>query len=95
MDTYPTHLKEIQIGANSSHLITHTQFPVQLDVARTIHRLRGLTLDYVALDPTGATHHGLTYTTLSRIYTKKNLYLLAPLQNNNFKVDVCAMEEMH
>ncbi len=49
----------------------------------------------MALDPTGATHHGLTYTTLSRIHTKENLYLLAPLQNNNFQVNVCVMEEMH
>jgi hypothetical protein len=76
-------------------LITHTQFLVQLDVARTIHRLQGFTLHYVALDPTRATHHDLTYTTLSRIHTKENLYLLVPLQNNNLKVDVCVMEEMH
>ncbi len=76
-------------------MITHTQFPIQLDVARTIHRLQGLTLDYVALDLTRATHHGLTFKTLFRIHTKENLYLLAPLQNNNFKVNVCVMEEMH
>jgi hypothetical protein len=31
--------KEIQIGVNSSHLMTRMQFPVQLDVTHTIHRL--------------------------------------------------------
>jgi hypothetical protein len=35
--------KEIQIGVNSSHLITHTQFLVQHVVIHTIHRSQDLT----------------------------------------------------
>jgi hypothetical protein len=35
----------------------------------------------------------LTYTILSRIHTKENLYLLNPLQKNNFNVDVMIKEE--
>ena len=56
--------KEIQIGSNFDHIITQTQFPIQLVDARCLH---GLSLDYLAFDPTGIYKHGLTYTALSRI----------------------------
>jgi hypothetical protein len=87
--------KEIQIDANSSHLITHIQFHVVFAIAHTIHKSQGLALHYVAFDLIGATHHDLTYTSLSQISSKKSLYLSTPLENNNFQVDVCVMEEMH
>jgi hypothetical protein len=44
--------KDIQIGSNSSHIITRTQFPIQLDVTHTIHWTQGLILDWLAFNPT-------------------------------------------
>ena len=76
--------KEIKIGSNSNHIIIRTQFPIQLVVDRTIHHVHGLSLDYLAFDPTGVYRHDLLYTALSRI---KNLSLLQPLQMKNLHVD--------
>jgi hypothetical protein len=56
--------KEIQVGANSSHVITHTQYPIQPATIRTIYYSQGLTLNYLAFDLNGVHHHGLTYTSL-------------------------------
>jgi ATP-dependent exoDNAse (exonuclease V) alpha subunit len=64
----------------------NSQYPIQLVAASTIHRSQGLTLDLLTFDPSGIHHHGLTYTTLSRVREKENLYLLAPLVEANFKV---------
>jgi hypothetical protein len=44
--------KETQINANSSHLIACTQFFLQLAIVHKIHKAQGLTLDYLAFDPT-------------------------------------------
>ncbi len=55
--------KDIQIGSNSSHIIARTQFPIQLVATYTVHQTQGLTLDYLAFDPTNVYKHGLTYTT--------------------------------
>jgi hypothetical protein len=77
-----------------SHLITHIQYPIQLAVAHTIHRYQGLTLEFLAFDPSGIHHHGLTYTTLSHVREKENLYLVAPLVDANFKVDKSVSNEM-
>jgi hypothetical protein len=65
--------KEIQIRKNSSHLITSTRYPIELATTRTIHWFQALTLDFLAFDPSGIHHHGLTYTTLS--YVKENKFL--------------------
>jgi hypothetical protein len=86
--------KEIQVGANSSHLIMHTQYPIQLAATCIIHQSQGLTLDFLTFDPSGIHHHELTYTTLSHVRGKKNLYLLTPLVEANFKVDKCISNEM-
>jgi hypothetical protein len=43
--------KDIHIGSNSSHIITRTQFSIQLASAHTIHRTQGLTLDYLTFHP--------------------------------------------
>jgi hypothetical protein len=56
--------KEIQVGVNSSHVITRTQYQRQPIVARTIYRSQSLILDYLTFDPSGVHHHSLTYTTL-------------------------------
>ncbi len=53
---------DIQIGPNSSHVITKTQFPIQLATTCTIHQAQGITFDYLTLDPTNVYKHGLTYT---------------------------------
>jgi hypothetical protein len=55
MDTNRTH---IQRYSNSSHIITRTQFTIQLVTTRTIHRAQGLTLDYLTFDPTNVYKHG-------------------------------------
>jgi hypothetical protein len=62
--------KEIQVRANSSHLIMRIQYPIQSTIAHTTHRFQGLTLDFLAFDPSGIHCHGLTYITLSRVKEK-------------------------
>ncbi len=63
--------KDIQIGSNSFHIITRTQFPIQLVAKHIIHRAQRLTLDYFAFDPTNVYRHGLTYFLVLR---KKNFF---------------------
>jgi hypothetical protein len=46
------------------------QFPIQLVATCTIHQTQGLTLDYLAFDPTNVYKHGLTYTTFFRVKKK-------------------------
>jgi hypothetical protein len=55
--------------------------------------VEGLSMDNLALDPHGVFQHGLTYTTLTRTQTKKNLHLFNPLQQKKFNVDVMVKEE--
>jgi len=62
--------KDIQISSNSFHIITRTQFPIQLAATRTIHQTQGLTLDYLEFGLTNVYKHGLIYTTFSCV--KKN-----------------------
>ncbi len=62
--------KDIQIGSNSSHIITITQFPIQLVGTCTIHQTQGLTPDYLAFDLTNVYRHGLIYTTLFHVKKK-------------------------
>jgi hypothetical protein len=38
--------KEIQVGANLSHLIMRTQYPIQPAATHTIHQSQGLILDF-------------------------------------------------
>ena len=88
-------VKEFYIGKDKSHKsVTRIQFPIQLAVARPIHRSQGLSLDEMAFDPTNVTKHGLTYIALSRIRTKEKLYLLTPLEHKKFHVDECVSQEM-
>ena len=47
----------------------------------------------MAFNPSGVNKHELTYTSLSCVHTKKNLYLLAPLIISNFCVNACVVEE--
>jgi hypothetical protein len=39
--------------------------------------------------------HGLSYIIFSRIQTKEWLYLLTPLQHQNFHIDQCVVEKMN
>jgi len=58
--------KDIQISSNSTHVITRTQFPIQLVVARMVHQAQGLTLDYLPFDPNNVHKHDLNiYKTFS------------------------------
>jgi hypothetical protein len=50
-------------------------------------------MDNLAFDPHGVFQHGLTYTTLTRIQTKENLYLFNPLQQTKLNVDVMVKKE--
>jgi hypothetical protein len=68
--------KDVQISSNSSHIITRTQFPIQLVVACIIHQTQILTFDYLSFDPTKVYKHGLTYTTFSRVKKEEKNYLL-------------------
>lgn len=53
-----------------------------------------MTLDRLAFDPRQVTKHGLIYTTLSKIRSNEQLYLLFPLCSRNFHVDFIVAEEM-
>jgi len=70
--------KEIQVGVNSSHVITCTQYLIQLVAIHTIHCSQGLTLDFLTFDPNGVHHHGFIYTSLSSVKKEEDLFLLAP-----------------
>ncbi len=71
------------------------QFPVQFPVARTIHCFHGLSLNELVFDPTNVKTYGLTYIAFFRIQTKEKMYLLAPLQHENFYVDLRIHIEMN
>ncbi len=70
--------KDIQIGSNSFHIITRTQFPIQLATTCIIHWTQGLTFDYLAFDPTNDYKHGLTSTPFFHVKKKENFHLLQP-----------------
>jgi hypothetical protein len=57
--------------------------------------VQGLTLDYLAFDPTNIYKHGLTYITFSCVEKKENLYLVQPLQMKKFQIDPSVAIEMH
>ncbi len=86
--------KEIQVGVNPNHVITHIHYPIQLVATHTIHRSQGLILDYLAFDTHGVHLHGLAYTILSCVRKKEKLFLFTPLIDANFKVDKCVSNEM-
>jgi len=54
----------------------HIQYPIQLAATCTSHRSQGLTLEFLAFDPSGIHHHKLTYTTLSHVGEKKTCVYL-------------------
>jgi hypothetical protein len=66
--------KEIQVGDNSSQVITCTP-NLQPSIACTIHHYQGLTLDHLAFDSNGVHHHGCIYTTLFHVRKKIYFYL--------------------
>jgi ATP-dependent exoDNAse (exonuclease V) alpha subunit len=59
-----------------------------------IHRSQGLIFDHLTFDSTSMTKHDLTYTALSRVHSRKNLYLFFPLLNKFFQVDHIIRKEM-
>jgi len=71
----------------SRRSIIRTQFSIQLATIKIIHHFRGLSLSMNwFLIPLMLKKHGLTYTTLSYIRTKEKLFLLVPIQHENFYV---------
>jgi hypothetical protein len=88
-------IKDIRIGKSPSHIITRIQFLIQLAIAKTIHQSQGLSLNILAFDPTNVRKHGLSYIALSCIRIKEGLYLLPPLQHQNFRIDQCLIEKMN
>jgi hypothetical protein len=88
-------LSKIKISENQFHIITRIQFLIQLAVARTIHQSQGLLLDKLAFDPTNVRKHGQSYIALSCIRIKEGLYLLPPLQHQNFHIDERVIEKMN
>ncbi len=55
----------------------------------------GLSLNELVFDPTNVKTYGLTYIAFFRIQTKEKMYLLAPLQHENFYVDLRIHIEMN
>jgi hypothetical protein len=60
------------------------QFSIQLTITRTMHCSLGLIFNHSSFDSTNVTKHGLSYTALSRVNSKENLYLLCLLLNKIF-----------
>ncbi len=87
--------KDIQIGWNSPHIITRTQFPIQVVVANIIHRAQGLTFDYLTFDPNNVHKYGLTYIKLFCVKKKEIFYLLQHLQMKNTQIDPNVAMEVH
>jgi len=83
------------LDKSHSFIITRIQFPIQLVVVKTIHRSQELSLDELVFDPTNIKKHGLTYTTLSHIQTKENLFLLTFLQHEIFYANPKAHVKMN
>ncbi len=95
MDTNTTHIQRYSYWFNFFSHCNKTQFPIQLAGARPIHRIQGLTLDYLAFDPTNVYKHGLTYITFFCVKNKEIFYLLQPLQMIFFQIDPSVAMEMH
>jgi hypothetical protein len=60
---------------------------IQLVAEYTIHQTKGLTLDYLAFNPTSVYKHGLTYKYFL-IKNKENLYLFQLLQMIFVQIDL-------
>ncbi len=52
-------------------------------------------MDELAFDPYGIKHHGLVYTTRSRVQNMDSLYLLRPLQKSQFVVSSKVTFKIH
>ncbi len=66
---------------------TYTQFPIRLAWAITIHKSQGQTYSAVRFTPEGVFAHGQTYVALSRCTKLSRMKLLAPISQEDLKVD--------
>jgi ATP-dependent DNA helicase PIF1 len=62
------------VGATA--VITQSQFPLSLAWATTIHKVQGLTLDYMRLDASKCFEAGQLYVAISRVRGLDNLSLI-------------------
>jgi hypothetical protein len=88
-------IKNIKIGKFQSFILRRIKFSIQLATIIIIHHFQGLSLDELVFDPTNIQKHGLTYTTISHIWTKEKLFLLTPLHHEDFYVDPRIHVEMN
>ena len=59
------------------------QFPLKLAYALTVHKAQGMTLDKCVIDfRSHTTHHGCTYTALSRVRLPEHLAVILPLDTH-------------
>lgn len=66
---------------------SYTQFPLRLAWAVTIHKAQGLTLDKAVIDlGAEAFAPGQVYVALSRLRSKKGLYLARPINKTDVKI---------
>ena len=72
-DAYPT--DEDITDATGKTVVTHTQFPMQLAWALTIHKAQGMTMDKIGIDMSNHFADGMTYVAISRIKTRDGLFL--------------------
>ncbi len=63
-------------------------------MAQIVHHLQGLIIDCLTFDSSGRTKYDLTYTTLSRVHSKENLYLLFPTLYTFSKLDHLVQKKM-
>ncbi len=86
MDTNRIHIKIYPNWFNFFPYYNKNTILIQLVVAHTIHQTQGLTLDYLAFNPTSVYKHGLTYKYFL-VKNKENLYLFQLLQMIFFQID--------
>ena len=64
------------LDSSGDPVATFKQFPFQLAWALTIHKVQGMTLDYVGVDLSGHFAAGMTYVAVSRCVRREGLFFI-------------------
>jgi hypothetical protein len=81
-------IKNVKMSKTQSFIIIRIQFSIQCVVVKAINCSKELLLNELAFDPTKVKKNTLIFTTLSWIWTKEKIFLLAHLQHEILNVDL-------
>jgi hypothetical protein len=76
LEIYMTNNEEIKIRKTQSHVITKTQFHVQLTIVKIVHKSQRLSFNELVFDPKSVTIHDLKNIGLFLMRKKETLYLI-------------------